>query len=73
MRAATNIVLYEPVGVQRPQYTQHVQMRLGVENVVDDTLTRKHRSRSNLDICIQGYKCGHRTHLEVKGVVGIRH
>lgn len=50
MRAASDIVLYEPVGVQRPQDTQHVQMRLGVENVVDDTLRREHGSPSDLDM-----------------------
>lgn len=73
MWAASDIVLYEPVRVQRPQDTQHVQMRLGVENVIDDTLRRKHRSPSNLDICIHEYKCVPATHLEVTGVVGIRH
>lgn len=39
--AAADIVLYEPVGVQGAQDTQHVQLRLGVENVVDDTLWRE--------------------------------
>lgn len=38
MWAAADIVLYEPVGVQGAQDTQHVQMRLRVENIVDDTL-----------------------------------
>lgn len=38
MWAAADIVLYKPVGVQRAQDTQHVQVRLGVENVVDHTL-----------------------------------
>lgn len=73
MWAASDIVLYEPVGVQRPQDTQHVQMRLRVENVVDDTLRRKHGSPSKLDICTHGYQSVPATHLEVKGVVGIRH
>lgn len=36
--AAADIVLYEPVRVQGAQDAQHVQMRLGVENIVDDTL-----------------------------------
>lgn len=40
MWAAADIVLYEPVGVQGAQDTQHVQVRLGVENIVDDTLPR---------------------------------
>lgn len=71
--AAGDIVLYEPVGVQRPQNTQHVQMRLGVENVVDDTLRRKHRSASNLEMHSHGDKRVPATHLEIKGVVGIRH
>lgn len=44
MWAAADIVLYKPVGVQGPQDTQHVQVRLGVENVVDDTLTRREKS-----------------------------
>lgn len=39
MWAAADIVLYEPVGVQGAQDTQHVQVRLRVENIVDDTLT----------------------------------
>lgn len=38
MWAAADIVLNEPVGVQGAQDTQHVQVRLGVENIVDDTL-----------------------------------
>lgn len=38
MWAAADIVLYEPVGVQGAQDTQHVQVRLRVENIVDDTL-----------------------------------
>lgn len=41
MWAAADIVLYKPVGVQRAQDTQHVQVRLGVENVVDDTLKER--------------------------------
>lgn len=41
MWAAADIVLYEPVGVQRAQDTQYVQVRLGVENIVDDTLMRE--------------------------------
>lgn len=41
MWAAADIVLYEPVGVQGAQDTQHVQVRLGVENIVDDTLRRE--------------------------------
>lgn len=36
--AAGDIVFYKPVGIQRSQDSQHVQVRLGVENVVDDTL-----------------------------------
>ncbi|TNN64803.1 hypothetical protein EYF80_024998 [Liparis tanakae] len=39
--AAADIVLYEPVGVQGTQDAQHVQVRLGVEHVVDDTLERE--------------------------------
>lgn len=38
MWAAADIVLNKPVGVQRAQDAQHVQVRLGVENVVDHTL-----------------------------------
>lgn len=38
MWAALDIVLCEPVGIQEAQDTQHVQVRLGVENIVDDTL-----------------------------------
>lgn len=41
MWAAADIVLYEPVVVQGAQDTQHVQVRLGVENIVDDTLRRE--------------------------------
>lgn len=41
MWAAADIVLYEPVGVQGAQDTQHVQVRLGVENIVDDTLRKE--------------------------------
>lgn len=41
MWAAADIVLYEPVGVQGPQDAQHVQVRLGVENIVNDTLRRE--------------------------------
>lgn len=36
--AAGDIVLYEPVVVQRAQDAQHVQLRLRVENIVNDTL-----------------------------------
>lgn len=39
--AAGDIVLNQPVGVQGAQDTQHVQVRLGVENVVNDTLKVK--------------------------------
>lgn len=73
MRAASDIVLYEPVGVQRPQDTQHVQMRLGVENVVDDTLRREHRSPSGHPHTHKIHKRAPATDLEVKGVVGVRH
>lgn len=41
MWATADIVLYKPVVVQRAQDTQHVQMRLRVENIVDDTLRRE--------------------------------
>lgn len=41
MRAAADIVLYKPVVVQRAQDTQHVQVRLRVENIVDDTLGKR--------------------------------
>ena len=41
MWAAADIVLNEPVGVQGAQDAQHVQVRLGVENIVDDTLRRE--------------------------------
>lgn len=40
VRAAGDIVLYEPVVVQRAQDAQHVQLRLRVENIVNDTLGR---------------------------------
>lgn len=42
--AAGDIVLNQPVGVQGAQDTQHVQVRLGVENVVNDTLRGKSSS-----------------------------
>lgn len=38
VRAAGDIVLNEPVVVQRAQDAQHVQLRLRVENIVNDTL-----------------------------------
>lgn len=41
MWATADIVLYKPVVVQRAQDTQHVQVRLRVENIVDDTLRRE--------------------------------
>lgn len=41
VRAPGDIVLNQPVGVQGPQNPQHVQVRLGVENVVNDTLKVK--------------------------------
>lgn len=46
--ATADIVLYEPVGVQGAQDTQHVQVRLGVENVVNDTLGGRGRKASCL-------------------------
>lgn len=45
MWAAADIVLYEPVRVQGAQDTQHVQVRLGVENIVDDTLREEKKKR----------------------------
>lgn len=41
MGAASDIVLVEPVGVQGTQYTQHVEQRLRVEDVVNDALKKK--------------------------------
>lgn len=38
VRAAADIVLYQPVRIQGTQDAQHVQVRLGVENIIDDTL-----------------------------------
>lgn len=43
--AAGDIVLYEPVVVQRAQDAQHVQLRLRVENIVNDTLEERKRRR----------------------------
>lgn len=40
VRAASDIVLVEPVGVQWAEHTQHVQQRLRVEDVIDHTLRR---------------------------------
>ncbi len=52
MWAAADIVLYEPVGVQGAQDTQHVQVRLGVENIVDDTLRiEEEGSHFNRNVC----------------------
>lgn len=48
MWAAADIVLYKPVGVQGAQDTQHVQVRLGVENIVNDTLRREKDRASDL-------------------------
>lgn len=53
MWAAADIVLYEPVGVQGAQDTQHVQVRLGVENIVDDTLRREEEGESPQQKCLQ--------------------
>lgn len=50
MWAAADIVLYEPVGVQGAQDTQHVQVRLGVENIVDDTLRREEGGVSSTEM-----------------------
>lgn len=41
VRAPSHIVLNQPVGVQGAQNPQHVQVRLRVENVVNDTLKIK--------------------------------
>lgn len=43
VRAAADIVLMEPVGVQGTQDAQHVELRLGVEDVVNHTLRREKR------------------------------
>lgn len=41
MWATADIVVYKPVRVQGAQDTQHVQVRLRIENIVDDTLGRE--------------------------------
>lgn len=41
VRAAGDIVLYEPMVVQRAEDAQHVELRLRVENIVNDTLEWK--------------------------------
>lgn len=41
VRTATDIVLQEPVGVQWAQDAQNVQLRLGVEDVINNTLQHK--------------------------------
>lgn len=41
MRAASDIVLEEPVVFQGTQYTQHVKQRLRVEDVVNDALKKR--------------------------------
>lgn len=45
VRAAGDIVLNEPVVVQRAQDAQHVQLRPRVENIVNDTLEERRRRR----------------------------
>lgn len=40
VRTAADIVLREPLGVERTQNTQDVEQRLRVEDVVDDALQR---------------------------------
>lgn len=41
VRAATHVVLQEPVVLQRSQDTQNVQLRLRAEDVIDHTLQRE--------------------------------
>lgn len=43
VRAAADVVLQEPVVVQRSQDTQNVQLRLRAEDVIDHTLQREER------------------------------
>ncbi len=43
MGAASDIVLVEPMGVQRTQHTQHIKQRLRVEDVVNDALENKEK------------------------------
>lgn len=38
VRAPADVVLQQPVMVQRSQYTQYVQLRLRAEDVIDHTL-----------------------------------
>lgn len=45
VRAAGDIVLNEPVVVQRAEDAQHVQLRPRVENIVNDTLEERKRRR----------------------------
>lgn len=77
VRAAADIVLYKPVGVQRAQDTQHVQVRPGVENVVDHTLRTEEEfsagGTGDTFLTMSTNLCRFSTYLEVEGVICVRH
>lgn len=41
VRAPRDVVVHQPLRVQRPQDAQHVHVGVGVENVVNHTLRRE--------------------------------
>lgn len=53
MGAASDTVLVEPVGVQGTQYTQNVEQRLRVEDVVNDALKKE---KQHYNCAIDGFK-----------------
>lgn len=75
VRAAADIVLCKPVGVQRAQDAQHVQVRPGVENVVDHTLGTEEEefSAAGTGDVFSTTSINRLYYLEVEGVIGVRH
>lgn len=55
--AAGDIVLNEPVVVQGAQDAQHVQVRLWVENIVNDTLKEKKGRRESSSQNVACFLC----------------
>lgn len=45
VRTPSDVVVNQPLRVQRPQDTEHVHVRVGIENVVNHTLGRKRNTR----------------------------
>lgn len=55
VRAASDIVLVEPMGVQWAEDTQHVQQRLRVEDVIDHALQRTEKKTVKSEVGVRKY------------------